>query len=378
MFITCGYACSDIDPDFGEDFFVFGQDGDYIEPFRIFVQAKASEQRDTTESDWTEYCDPMTVRNWVLNHELTVIVRQNLASGEIRYGIPEEAIDYWALDMTRDVPVRLTRPFGWETVEHLVWRARLRHYDHIVRLVRPNDFEPEAGHDVPAYRKFVVELLMRLGALDARGELRSMAMAGYRRHYMNLALGCDLAPAADMSLHEALRYAACLRVALDAVQAAAGEGNGLTGLLLDDCACVLALCVQAQEAAGSALKPHADSTLLTVRAAVLRQMSLQRLGEPVLTGWIDGQLPPARTGVYQRDDGELGFSHWDGTVWKGWASSFDAAWDDASPAAASVRQDLPWRGVAALTPALQAWIAAFLLTSASDDAAADAVVRAAT
>lgn len=368
LFTACGYACSKIDPDFGEDFFVFCQDGEYIEPFRIFVQAKASEHLDTQPSDWTEYCDPMTVRNWVLNQELTVVVRQNLVSKEMRYCIPEEDIDYWTLDVSADVPVRLSLPFGYETVAHLVWRARLRHYDRIVRLVRPNVFEPESGNDVPAYRKFVVELLMRLGVLDAAGDLPAEAMDSYSMNYMTVALGTDLCATDDMSLHEIVRYSACLRLALDAVRAAAGDGNGLSKVLLDDCACVLALCVQAQEEAGTALQPRPDATLQAIRAGLLRQASLHRAGEPLLTEWIDGALSPIRPGVYQRDDGELGFSLWDGAMWQGWALRFDEGWDGVPPTAAAVRQDLPWRGAAALTPTLQVCIAGSLAASMAGSA----------
>jgi hypothetical protein len=367
MFADCGYATSEIKPDFGEDFFVFCQDGEYIEPFRIFVQSKASEQLDTTASDWTEYCDPMTVRNWVLNNELTVVVRQNLASGERRYCIPEEDIDYWSIDPTHDVPVRLTQAFDQQTVKHLVWRARLRHYDHVVRLVRPNDFESEVGDDVPAYRKFVVELLLRLGLLDTRGGLSNDTLTRYNAQYMTLAFGNDMVPAADMSLHEVLRYSACLQLTLGAVHDAAGTENGLSPLLLDDCACVLALHVLAEESMGTVLKKRPDSTLLALRSTILMGVSQYPNGEPVLTGWIDGGLQPIRPGVYQRDDGELGFSYWSGMRWQGWAPRFDTATDGSLESSSAVRQELPWRGVAEPTPELQLWLVNFLAVTAQGD-----------
>jgi hypothetical protein len=101
LFNEAGYACCDIKPDFGQDFFVYPQDGDEIEPFKIFVQSKASDTFDSVLSDWTEYEDPMTARNWVLGNELTIVVRQNFKSGDIQYCIPEEEINHWEIDYTR-------------------------------------------------------------------------------------------------------------------------------------------------------------------------------------------------------------------------------------------------------------------------------------
>ena len=53
IFEELGYACSKITPDYGEDFFVFGESGGIIEPFKLFVQVKSSAQVDQVPSDWT-------------------------------------------------------------------------------------------------------------------------------------------------------------------------------------------------------------------------------------------------------------------------------------------------------------------------------------
>lgn len=107
VFEDLGYVCNKIADDCGEDFFVYGEDSSVIEPFKIFIQSKASEAFDKSPSDWTEYCDPFTVRNWILSNEMTVVIRVNLISHEIRYAVPENECEYWEINYEKNFPVQL-------------------------------------------------------------------------------------------------------------------------------------------------------------------------------------------------------------------------------------------------------------------------------
>lgn len=162
IFEDLGFVCNNVADDFGEDFFVYGEADGFIEPFKIFVQVKASVAFDQRPSDWTEYCKPFTVRNWILSNELTIVVRTNLLSNEIRYAIPEDECEYWDIDFEKDFPVRLLKPFDSEVADRLIWQARLRHYDRLMRLTLPNDFEQHEYEETPRFRMFLFEFLVRL------------------------------------------------------------------------------------------------------------------------------------------------------------------------------------------------------------------------
>ena len=69
---------------------------------------------------------------------------------------------------------------------------------------------------------------------------------------------------------------------------------------------------------------------------------------PKLTPWIDGSINPVRAGVYQRDfsvdsDESPYFSKWDGEKWGMGALTPCSA---ELESAASLFQNLPWRGLA--------------------------------
>jgi len=238
MFEELGYACSAISPDYGEDFFVFGESNGIIEPFKIFVQVRASSQADRRPSAWTEYEDPLTVRNWVLGNELVILVRHNFTTVTTRYCVPEEDILYWEIDPRRRVPLRCLHEFNSATVEELIWRARIRHYDRIVRITQPNEFEKSTWKDIPQFRLFVLELLFRLGFIDRRtGALVDEVYTLQFSLTMEMLQNHEDSP--DMSAVEKARYAACCLIVLTRLKKVSGCPVGLSPFLLDKCAVLL-------------------------------------------------------------------------------------------------------------------------------------------
>jgi hypothetical protein len=238
VFEDLGYACTRITPDYGEDFFVHGEDSGVIEPFRIFVQVRASEQVDVHESDWTEYEDPWTVRKWVLGNELVVLVRHNFTSGVTRYCIPEESIVYWDIDPSKNVPVHCSLVFDPSVADELIWRARIRHYDRIVRITQPNAFEDLNWNEVPQFRLFALEFLTRLSLLDPTGSY--LADEFYAKQLpLTLHLIEDCSDSEDMTAYQKAKYAACSLLILTRLREVCGFEIGLAPFFLDQCACVL-------------------------------------------------------------------------------------------------------------------------------------------
>lgn len=233
-----GYACSSIDPDYGEDFFVFGESDGIIEPFKIFVQVKSSEQTDVYPSHWTVYEDPLTVRNWVLGNELVVLLRYNLSSKEAKYCIPEDDIHYWDIAPDKDVALNCSETFGQEQARELIWRARIRHYDRLARLTQPNHFEDLTWNDIPQVRLFILEFLSRLGFLDASGEY--LTDEAYNTQLpLTLHLARDFEDSEDMSALQKGRYAACCLLVLTQLKGVSGHEIGLAKFFLDQCARLL-------------------------------------------------------------------------------------------------------------------------------------------
>lgn len=249
IFEDLGYVCNDIPNDFGEDFFVLGEQDEIIEPFKIFIQVKASEEYEKNPSDWTEYCDPFTVRNWILSNELTVVIRTNLRSDESRYHVPEDECEYWTIDYTKNVPIRLETKFDHVAAQHLIWMARIRHYDRLVKLTVPNKFEAHYFEEIPRYRLFVLELLSRLNIIDASGILDPAFLACYKEIFEDTATQIE-EDAPDMTRHELIRYATCFQTIPLALYGVSKMKVGISPTLTDHCACVLVQFVIAAEDEG--------------------------------------------------------------------------------------------------------------------------------
>jgi|GEM_PF-4826824 len=251
IFEDLGYVCNDISNDFGEDFFVLGEQDTVIEPFKIYVQVKASETFEKYPSDWTEYCDPFTVRNWILSNDLAIVIRVNLGTNEIRYLIPEDDCEYWEIDYENDVPIRLQRPFSANEVEHLVWTARLRHYNRLVKLTMPNQFESHEYQKIPRFRLYIYEFLVRLKIFDSPTHLCPDILELYKDIFNKTAAEIDIMDSDDMTRHEKLRYATCLQLVSIALQDISGIKLGLTPSFLDQCACLLVQFIIAAEGEGA-------------------------------------------------------------------------------------------------------------------------------
>jgi hypothetical protein len=254
IFEDLGYVCNDIADDFGEDFFVYAEEDEIIEPFKIFIQVKASDEFDKNPSDWTEYCDALTVRNWILSNELTIVVRKNLKSGEIRYAIPEEEFEYWKLDPDTKFPVRMLKDFDATAAKRVMWKARVRHYERLVRLTMPNPFETHEFEGIPKYRLFLLELLFRMGVLDHGDQFSAEFVKSYNRLHADCEATFTPSDAADMSPEEQLRYMACLSSLQVALIIWSGHTLEFGRLVLDQLACLLVQFVIPQEQAGALRK----------------------------------------------------------------------------------------------------------------------------
>lgn len=161
-----GYAVNDILKDYGEDFFVVTHDNEtnIVEPARIFVQSKGTRSL----TNWGEYVDPLTVRNWVSGNELVIVVKRNIDTDKVRYCIPEEDYSYFEIVdfivSKQKVPINCKIPFTEETPQQLIWAARIRHYERMILLNLPDNVHFQ---DVPAARWIALELLGRCGLVNS-------------------------------------------------------------------------------------------------------------------------------------------------------------------------------------------------------------------
>ncbi|MET1255927.1 DUF4365 domain-containing protein [Aliikangiella maris] len=237
-----GFATSSIDPDYGEDFFIFGEDDGVIEPFKIYVQAKTSEKDDLYKSDWTIYEDVLTVRNWVLGSDFTILVRFNKKDGIYKYCIPEDEVTYWdlPLDRSRDVALNCSQVLDDDAISQLMWQARIRHYERIVKITQPNDFEDTSWEDLPQFRLFCLEFLTRLGLMNGKEpHLSDYAYSAQLPLKMKLIEDCEFESSEDMTILEKGTYGACMLLILDALREKSGHDVGMPKFFLDCCSCLM-------------------------------------------------------------------------------------------------------------------------------------------
>jgi hypothetical protein len=130
--------------------------------------------------------------------------------------------------------------FSAAMVNKLLWMARIRHYDRIVRLTRPNEFEAHEFDEVPHFRLFVMEFLERLGIFDSGTCFAKDAAVLYLYLFAKNAADSNLVNASDMTRREVVRYATCFEfVPLWLYKITGIQGLGLMPYFLDCCACLL-------------------------------------------------------------------------------------------------------------------------------------------
>lgn len=239
-----GFATSSIDPDYGEDFFIFGEDNGVIEPFKIYVQAKTSEKDDHHKSDWTIYEDVLTVRNWVLGSDFTVLIRFNKKDQIYKYCIPEDEVTYWdlPLDSSKNVALHCSQILDDNAIYRLMWRARIRHYERIVKITQPNDFEDTSWNDIPQFKLFCLEFLTRIGMMDEK-EPHISDYAYSAQLTLKLKLMTDseheLESSEDMTILQKSTYSACMLLILEALREKSGHDVGMPTFFLDCCSCLM-------------------------------------------------------------------------------------------------------------------------------------------
>ncbi|WP_174156777.1 hypothetical protein [Rhizobium rhizogenes] len=232
VFEELGYATSKVEKDYGEDFFVATHaDGGTIEPSRIFVQSKATDPDVGDSVRWTEYLDPLTVRNWILGNEMVVVIKRDLRSKIAKYCIPEEVYNYsdvhkylFGAEVPRKFPIVCDLPLTEKTPEQLVWRARVRHYDRLIRLVALD----EQFEGLPAEQVYALELAHRLGLLSAPLLLSEAAIQALQ----NLPNLGEFPASGDMSADDHRRFAACVCVTIARIDEVA-PGFGVSQTTLD-------------------------------------------------------------------------------------------------------------------------------------------------
>lgn len=65
-----------------------------------------------------------------------------------------------------------------------------------------------------------------------------------------------------------------------------------------------------------------------------------------MTPWFTAAAPPARVGVYERQNRLAPYSHWNGRAWGMSSQTIARAAEFGADGLLSLQFDLPWRGLA--------------------------------
>ena len=234
MFEKEGYSCEKIDVDYGEDLFVYGEENTIIEPFKVFIQVKSKESSEKKESDRTVYdISNRTLKNWIVANEMAIVVRYFIQDEKAYYCIPEEKFNYWEINVKgTNVPIKFEKELTPNAIEEIMWKARIRYYDRLVRVTMPNEFEK--SKDVVEYKLFILEFLARIG-LVYNNQIHENDIS----KILILSNEFDFQDSEDMPAVNKAIYAAALIYILGKLEEYTNLKLGFKPLFLDSCAVVI-------------------------------------------------------------------------------------------------------------------------------------------
>ena len=136
---ACGFAAEVVHNDYGEDLFVQTKLGAAVDPHRIWIQVKGTEDRSrlTTKTNGLHLkISEAHAFRWIRSPELVVVVLWDVSTNQGWWSLPARSICEWDLRTQQKSFVRL--PFDRKSVfdqcsmERLAWFGRIEHYHSLI------------------------------------------------------------------------------------------------------------------------------------------------------------------------------------------------------------------------------------------------------
>jgi len=199
------------------------------------------EKASTINSDWTVYdINTETIRNWIIANDMTIVIRYNLHDEKAYYCVPEDNLNYWDLeDIEKNTVLQCDIPFNKQEIEKIMWQARVRHYDRLVRLTMPNDFENNNWQGIPQFKLFIHKFLYRIKLVNEDFSISDELFVKQSAMKAFLYNDMEFEDSEDMLAIDKALYASCTLMILGALEEHSGVKVGMKKFLVDQSSIVL-------------------------------------------------------------------------------------------------------------------------------------------
>lgn len=183
IFTDLGWACQTVEHDYGEDVFVQSAVNESVDPFRLWVQVKGTQDVEALKNKEGRFVWRVShdhVLRWIRSLETIIVVLWDIKSDRGYWVEPREEFTEWECYLPDRKQASLffseSKTFDRSTANKLIWEARIAHYSLLIsnaktteaRILKAREKDPGA---YPDFRSSVHTLTLDLlRILDFFGE----------------------------------------------------------------------------------------------------------------------------------------------------------------------------------------------------------------
>jgi hypothetical protein len=185
IFTDLGWACQTVEKDYGEDVFVQPSVNESVDPFRLWVQVKGTEDAETLKNKEGRLVWRVShehILRWIRSLETVVVVLWDIKSDRGFWLKPREEFTEWDCFLSENrqasLLFRKESLFDKTAANKLMWDARVEHYALLLaqakatetRILKEREENPNAYPDFrnPAHT-LIFDFLRMLGFIGKDG-----------------------------------------------------------------------------------------------------------------------------------------------------------------------------------------------------------------
>lgn len=190
IFTNLGWACQTIEHDYGEDLFVQPMFDESVDPFRIWVQVKGTNDAETLRNSAGQLAWRVShghILRWIRSLETNVVVLWDIKTNRGYWTLPRTEFNEWECYQSKQNQATLLfqdeNLFDLGSANKLIWDSRIEHYDSLIALARTTESrvmkdrrDDSSAH--PHYRSPVAslafDLLRLIGFIGRNGVSRQL------------------------------------------------------------------------------------------------------------------------------------------------------------------------------------------------------------
>ncbi|MDE3067018.1 MAG: DUF4365 domain-containing protein [Verrucomicrobiota bacterium] len=147
IFTELGWACQTVEHDYGEDVFVQSAVNESVDPFRLWVQVKETEDAEVLRNKEGRFVWRVShdhVLRWIRSLETIVVVLWDIKTDRGYWVEPREEFTEWECYLPDRKQASLlfseSKLFDRAAANKLIWEARITHYSLLIALAKAMEF----------------------------------------------------------------------------------------------------------------------------------------------------------------------------------------------------------------------------------------------